>query len=114
MNNQTKPIRASRKTKQEYWERHVRDWNESSLSQKQYCSDNHLKLATFRYWKSKVEPQSPTKPLLPVTIKPPTSSPTQFFPSGISISVTDHISIQLEVSFNRDTLLKVLELLESR
>lgn len=114
MNNQSKPDLSSRKAKRIYWQHRIADWKESGLSQKQYCREHQLKLPTFQYWKSKVERQSLTKSLLPVTLKPSSSSATQSFPSGISISVKDHISIQLEICFNRDTLLDVLDLLESR
>jgi hypothetical protein len=112
--NQSKPELTSRDSKQESWKRHIENWKESSLTQKQYCIQHQLKLATFQYWKSKLERHSLTKPLLPVTVKPTVSSTMRSFPSGISLSFDERFSIHLEVCFNQDTLLSVLDLLESR
>ncbi len=112
MNEIIAPL-TSRKSRQDYWGRQVENWIESGLSQTQYCKDQQLKLPTFQYWKSKLGRLSLSRPLIPVTIKSTISSTSGYFPSGVSLSVKDRFNIQLEIGFNQDTLLSILDLLES-
>ena len=88
--------------------------SKSELTQVQYCTENNLNKHTFAYWKSKLNKQHIFRPFLPVTVKPDTASEISSFPSGISLSIDDRIRVQLEVSFNSDTLLKLIDLLEAR
>lgn len=112
--NETQSLPTPRKCRQEYWHRHVENWKSSNLSQTQYCKNQQLKLPTFQYWKSKLDRLSLSQPLIPVTVSSTISSETTSFPSGVSVAVNDRFSIQLEIGFNQDTLLGVLDLLESR
>ena len=39
--------------KQQHWQRHIRAWQRSGLSQAAYCQSQHLSLATFGYWRKR-------------------------------------------------------------
>jgi hypothetical protein len=112
--NDTHQSPASPGSKKEYWNHHIGNWRNSGLTQIQYCKEQQLKLSTFRYWKSRLKQLVLSKPLLPVTVSSAICSTTSSFPSGISLSVNDRVSIRLDVCFNQETLLSVLDLLESR
>ncbi len=112
--NDTQVTPVSQKTRQEFWKQHIATWNNSSLTQVQYCKKQRLKVSTFRYWKSRLNRSSLSRPLLPVTIVPDIPPVVESISSGISLSVKDQINIQLDLGFNRETLLTVLDLLESR
>ncbi len=112
--NGTQPTQTSRKPRQEFWKHHITTWKDSGLTQIQYCKKKKLKVATFRYWKSRLDRQNQSRPLLPVTITPTIPPIVGSVSSGISLSVMNQINIQLDLGFNRDTLLSVLDLLESR
>ncbi len=103
-----------KKSKHEFWFRHIKSQSISGLSQVQYCRDHQLKIATFHYWKAKLENQNISRSLLPVSIQPDVKPPSSSFSSGISIAVNNQLRIELEVGFNRDTLLKTLDLLQAR
>lgn len=105
---------ASRQEKRNYWSQHIEDWKSSGLTQSQYCDKQQLKLSTFRYWKARLTRLHLSKPLIPVTVKTEVTSATRSFPSGISLAVNDRIRLDLEIGFNGDTFLNVLDLLESR
>jgi len=46
-----------------YWQEHINNWQQSQLSQKQYCERNNLGLSTFQKWKKKLHPSlATTKP----------------------------------------------------
>lgn len=102
-------------SKKELWEQHIESWRSSGLTQVQYCREHQLKIPTFQYWKSKFERRNLSRPLLPVAIQsnsPPMASSS--VSSGIAITVNDQLRIELDVGFNRDTLLKTLDLIQGR
>ena len=48
--------------KREYWKRHIDSWQESGLSQSQYCRQHDLKDHLFFYWKRRiVKPDTATR-----------------------------------------------------
>ena len=53
--NDTQSLPTSRMSRQEYWCQHVEKWKSSDLSQILYYKNQQLKLATFQYWKSKLD-----------------------------------------------------------
>ncbi len=103
-----------RQSKEECWSHHIESWSTSDLTQVRYCQEHNLKIATFHYWKSKLEQQSRPRPLLPVSIQPAIKPILSSFSSGISIPINDQLRIELDVGFNGDTLLKTLDLLKAR
>ena len=105
---------SKRQSKQDDWNRHIENWSKSGLSQVQYCRENNLNKHTFAYWKSKFNKQNIFRPFLPVSVRSDTRSEISSFPSGISLAIDDRFLVQLEVSFNSDTLLKLIDLLETR
>ncbi len=106
--------RATQGSKKEYWKRHVENCKDSGLSQIQYCKDQQLAQSTFQYWKAKLNRQNLSRPLLPVTITSDFHPIVDSVPSGVSLSVKDRFNIQLDIGFNRETLLSVLDILEPR
>ena len=45
--------------KRRYWEKQIQRWQESGLSQKQYCQQNNLTQHQLTYWKKRfVKPES--------------------------------------------------------
>lgn len=115
MNSDTQPVKTStRQSKKAYWRHHVDAWQQSDLTQVEYCRENQLNKHTFAYWKSKLEKQSALPPLLPVSVRSDGKSEASFLHSGIVLSFSDQLSIQLENGFNGDTLLRLIDLLERR
>ena len=115
MNSETQPIETNkRQSKQAYWNHQISQWQESGLSQVQYCRDNQLNKHTFIYWKSKFERQQSLHPLLPVTVRQDGRSLSASNHSGIVLSFNDRIHIQLEADFNPNTLSRLIDLLEAR
>ncbi len=104
----------TRQSKQAFWNYHVDTWRKSELTQVQYCLENQLNKHTFTYWKSKLEKQSLFPPLLPVAIQPEIKQTSSSNHSGITIGYHDRFHIRLEADFNRDTLSRLIDLLEDR
>lgn len=39
--------------KSAYWQQHFSAWEQSGLSQREYCEQHDLKLANFAYWRTR-------------------------------------------------------------
>jgi len=63
---------GERSAKEKFWQGHIAGWKTSGLSQQVYCQNNHLAVATFGYWRSKLK--------LPVG----TSDKPRFYPLAVA------------------------------
>lgn len=55
------------------WEAHVNEWSKSSLTQKAFCQQKGLSLASFGYWRKKLASKKRSSNLIPVTVSAPTT-----------------------------------------
>jgi len=42
--------------KRAFWEAHVKDWNQSGLTQTEYCRKHRLERSSFNNWKRRLNP----------------------------------------------------------
>ena len=45
--------------KRRYWEKHLKEWRESGLSQAEYCRRHDLRVYQFTYWKKRLNSGTP-------------------------------------------------------
>lgn len=106
------PKRNSRK--EQYWRYHVDSWRESGRSQKAYCSSHGLALATFGYWKRKIDQPVCDKPsFYPLTLKSNQTGCSE--PKADSGKLILHIrnyKLEIREGFASDHLIKVINALE--
>ncbi len=83
-NDKIKPVeKTTRQSKRACWRHHLDAWQESGLTQVEYCLQNQLNKHTFTYWKAKLRKQSSLPPLLPVSVRPDSRQNPYFLHSGI-------------------------------
>ncbi len=56
-------------TKRQLWQQRIEQWQQSQLSQKQWCEQQQIKIATFNYWRKKFRTDKMTSPS--ATVKSP-------------------------------------------
>ena len=89
-----------------FWNNHLRQWKETSLSQAQYCKKNGLLVQRFGYWKRKLMTNTNTLPTqsnsfvqLPVVCIPPLpdiSTPlTVQLPNQLRVEGITHNNLEL-------------------
>ncbi|WP_299735738.1 hypothetical protein [uncultured Endozoicomonas sp.] len=63
---------VQRKQLQELWQQRVNNWQQSGLSQTEWCKQHQLNIHQLSYWKRKLsqQPESKIIPLAVVTQKP--------------------------------------------
>lgn len=94
----------------QYWENHVNQWNETSVSQASYCQVHELSIKRFGYWKRKLLGStklttSSKKTDGFIQISPRQSMSTQ--PSALAIELPNQLRIE---GVTADNLLLVKQL----
>jgi hypothetical protein len=94
----------TRSEKQQHWQRHIRAWQRSGLSQAAYCETQQLSLASFGYWRNRGS-VSPAVSSAPVVI--PVLRETA--PSGVQLRSPGGWQILLPAGLDAHSLCKLLK-----
>lgn len=106
--NVTNPI-----TKREYWAQHIKQWQESKLSQERYCENNQINYNTFVYWKGVLKGKSEKnskKRFLPVEIKAQKDS-IEDKPQAIQIKLQSGYVVFIPTTLSIKKIAKLIHLL---
>jgi hypothetical protein len=95
--------------KQKFWQEHIKSWEDSGLSQSEYCRLNNLISNRFCYWKKKITRSSKkSQSFVPVPVSAVNNFSEQteiaVYDSGLTILLDNNIKIRLENNFNPATL----------
>lgn len=68
-----------------YWQQHFTDWQQSGLSQRDYCKQHKLTFSSFGYWRKRLKTgvSIPGK-LIPVSLSRPALI-NVYLPSGVRL-----------------------------
>ena len=108
----TKQFR-SRKEKYNFWKNHIHKWQQSDLSQSEYCRRNNLSVKTFGYRKrQRMGESKQNQSFIPVTIQ---SEPVRAFDPGSSLQLLLRNGLKIEVTgdFNPCILQKLIKASEA-
>lgn len=78
--------------KQRLWQRHIRSWQASGLSQAGYCRKHDLSLASFGYWRKRVKADAPPT-IVPVVRESPTVGVQLRSPGGWQVALPPSLSL---------------------
>lgn len=98
--------------KRAFWENHINAWKNDHISRKAYCKIHNLNIHTFGYWvgRLKDEQKKSETGLVPISFTPPkvldSTSP------AIELVLSDSLTLIIPVDFDREHLLRVLQVLE--
>jgi hypothetical protein len=92
-----------------FWQAHVKGYEQSGISQSEYCRSKGLSLRNFGYWKKKYFRKSPMA-FVPVAVK---TSPFPVSLSGPSLKLLTRTGFGIEIGdgFKPETLRKLLDTL---
>ncbi|BCL61595.1 hypothetical protein DGMP_22880 [Desulfomarina profundi] len=100
-------------TKKTYWRAHIGGWRKSGLSQKKYCQRRNIALATFCYWKRKLETQTQDVRFHPLTVPAPSAAPpTESRATGNLILEYNDFRLEICPGFSPSDLKAVICVLE--
>lgn len=102
----------SRKSNQEYWLNHVKQWESSKLSQQVYCTQAEISYGTFVYWRGQFLLESgraKSQKFVPVEIRQPVSETSQ----SVKIKLVTGNIICIPISIGIAEVAKLIRLLET-
>jgi hypothetical protein len=97
-------ISPSESTTEQYWQKHFKYWQESGLTQSDYCRQAELSRHRFKYWRRKLEPASVPRRnkkretgFVPVQVRPSSveASLTLALPNGMVVRGIDAGNVEL-------------------
>ena len=100
-------------SKADFWLRDIESCNSSPLTQAQYCRQHSLALATFGYWKRRLNmTRQETARFYPLTVQPVLPTKPGASSAGISLHLDDEgFRIDLLEDFSAPTLKKLIQTL---
>jgi len=106
-------LKAINRQKHSHWKKHIIKWEESNLTQAEYCRRYNLKIKSFGYWKGRIQKTEPSEVQfcqLPVpAIKKETCLPEY----SLALRVGKHHEITIGDEFKPETLIRLIHTLRS-
>jgi len=100
------------KERKEFWRSHIKGWEESGLTQIEYCNRHELSRHRFTYWKCKRDKESRPVTFMPIFQNPMQSYPTTNQSIPINLIIRDRYRIEIGDGFSPHTLGQILHTLE--
>jgi hypothetical protein len=106
-----KPSLSKREINRQRWLERITDWQQCGHSQKAYCEQHHLGLASFQRWRRIFMTQEKSKDMpavafLPVNLVEP-SAPS------LTVQVNDNLRLEISAGFDPTTLKRVIQILQA-
>ena len=102
---------SKREINRQRWRERIHEWEQSGLTQKAFCEQRHLGLASLQRWRRlfKTE-QASANPapvgLLPVRVK-------EMHPLNLTVVVSNDLRIEIPADFDPNALRQVIEVLRA-
>jgi hypothetical protein len=78
--------------KKDFWQRHIESWRQSKLTQKIYYQQQDLSLASFGYWRTRLNRKTETLgKFIPVNLAGMSASVSRFLPAGVRLEFPVHV-----------------------
>ena len=96
-----------RNAKRQFWKEHVHGWQESGLSQKEYCRQNNLRENQLTYWKKRFATAESPVSLVELNLSGP-FSPNH---SPLRLNLGNAFQIEVDRGFDPVTLKQLIYVL---
>lgn len=104
---------VSSQAKREFWEKHLREWKESTLSQVGYCRGQGISIKSFVYWKNRLSEAGAAVTLVELAVS---KSCLTVLPerTPLRLRITDAYWIEIQKDFDPESLNRLIDVLERR
>ena len=92
------------KEKRKKWKKHIAAWEESGITQTEYCRIHGLNAGQFTYYKSQLKRKSGTLPLVPIQINPDLFQSEPVCRSPLRLNIENGLQIEIENDFDPSLL----------
>ena len=98
----------NKKDRREYWKQHYISFQESGLTQREYCKQKDLGYWTFNQWKRRFDKSESDMSIQEIPIKLPLKTSSG---KHIEIVLNNNIRLSIPDNFSSDTLKKIISAL---
>jgi len=98
--------------REEGWARHIKSWEESGLTQVEYCRQNNLSRHKFTYWRCKRHRKNEPIKFVPLISRRAIRTP-MINDSGLRLIIGDRYRIEVGERFSEEALFRLMAALES-
>lgn len=102
-----------REQKRKFWREHIASWQETDISQAEYCRRNGLKSKSFTYWKKR-QGQTKVNPVsfVPVPLAPAMAVGQKNGGASLCLVLGDRYRVEVGDDFSVSTLQRLVHVLE--
>ena len=86
--------------KRRRWEKRIAAWEESGLTQIEYCRIHGLNSGRFTYWKARLKKKSDTPSLVPIQLHPDMFRSEPVCRSPLRLNIENGLQIEIENEFD--------------
>ena len=105
-----KGIKDKNREKADFWGDHIKRWEESGMSQIDYCLEYNLSRHRFTYWKCKNNKKDNPVKFIPIVTRSTISSLHNSV-EPLKVQVGDRYRIEVGEGFSGETLIRLINIL---
>jgi hypothetical protein len=94
--------------KRSYWKQHIENWQETGLTQAEYCRRHNLKHHQLVYWKKRFLKTETSASFVPLKLEDLLDLPAQFDHAPLTLVINDQFKIEIRVGFDALVLRQVI------
>ncbi len=102
---------SKREINRQRWLEQIKAWNQSGQTQRAFCQQHHLGLASFQRWRRKLRAEKKPEESSTITFLPVSVNNAQA--SYLTLLVNDHLRIEIPSGFDTDTLKQIIHVLQA-
>ena len=86
--------------KRSYWKQHIDSWQETGLTQVEYCRQNNLKHHQLVYWKKRFLKTETDVSFVPIKLEDLLDIPAAPQSASLSLVINNHFKIEIRPGFD--------------
>jgi hypothetical protein len=94
--------------KRSYWKQHIDSWQETGLTQTEYCRRNNLKHHQLVYWKKRFLKTETAVSFVPVKLEDLLDIPSEPDRASLCLVINNHFKIEIRAGFDAQLLRQLI------
>jgi len=96
--------------KRNYWKQHIDSWQETGLTQAEYCRRHNLKHHQLVYWKKRFSHTETGVSFVPLKLEDllDRSAPSQPDLTSLSLAINNHFKVEIRAGFDAQLLRQLI------
>ena len=88
------------KEKRTFWKQHIESWQETGLTQAEYCRRNNLRHHQLVYWRKRFLKTETAVSFVPLQLQDLLDTPAQSDSASLYLVINNHLKIEIRAGFD--------------